>query len=518
MKKTAILLMAVISLCPFGGTPLKAYAEAPAAINTDAYVEENIFFTDFDSYKIGSEATEDKSFTGRSLNDGDYGLIQPNTKYETTKKSMKAASDIGSMKGTCMEFTEGQDWQNIQIPLNLSTGMTGRILISFDFFTSKPWGRTQIITELSSSQISGNTVQLIENENYKKTISTNKWHNIALYIDTDASKYSVFADGVKIGSADTTSKNGTLKYFKLQVLDGAISRYIDNVYIRKVDAEPEENIYSTDFDSYRIGLGATVKDTMLNRDLSAMYGTEQVNITHAYNVDGTTMTGVKKDEDHGTSLRFSEGDWRNANVILPQTDNVPMTVSFDFNMAGQGTMRMFGNDASNYGAVFKGTTLETKLDDTTTDNENVIQVGTWAHIEIYVDNPNSKYIMYVDGKKIGGENPFTKAGTLTTLQFQKRSGGVMFIDNLKVKYADTKLYFEEKENEDKSTGISVVYGAPEEAYVFTARYNSEGRLDAIYPIKGESGRIDLGTKVENATYRAFLWDENNAPLRSVVEK
>ncbi len=507
MKKTALLLAVVMCICSVG-VFLTAHAEN---------VTEDIFFTDFDSYKIGNEAKVETPFTG-SLNDRDYGLIQPNAKDETIKKSMKAASDIGSMKGTCMEFTKGQNWQNIQIPLNLSTGMTGRILISFDFFTSKPWGRTQILTELSRSQISGCDVQLIENENYKKTISTNKWHNIALYIDTDASKYSVFADGVKIGSADTTSKNGTLKYFKLQVLDGAISRYIDNVYIRKVDAEPEENIYSTDFDSYRIGLGATVKDTMLNRDLSAMYGTEQVNITHAYNVDGTTMTGVKKDEDHGTSLRFSEGDWRSANVVLPQTDNVPMTVSFDFNMAGQGTMRMFGNNASNYGAVFKGTTLETKLDDTTTDNENVIQVGTWAHIEIYVDNPNSKYIMYVDGKKIGGENSFTKAGTLTTLQFQKSSGGVMFIDNLKVKYADTKLYFEEKENEDKSTGISVVYGAPEEAYVFAARYNSEGRLDAIYPIKGESGKIDLGTKVENATYRAFLWDENNAPLRSAVEK
>ena len=509
MKKTALLLAVVMCICSVGVLSLMAHAEN---------VTEDIFFTDFDSYKIGTEETVDTPFTG-SLNDGAYGLIQPNAKDETIKKSMKAASDMGGTKGTCMEFAKGQNWQNIQIPLNLSTGMTGRILISFDFFTSKPWGRTQILTELSSSQISGCDVQLIEkNENYKKTISTNKWHNIALYIDTDASNYSVVADGVKIGSADTTSKNGTLKYFKLQVLDGAISRYIDNVYIRKVDAEPEENIYSTDFDSYRTGLGATVKDTMLNRDLSAMYGTEQVNITHAYNVDGTTMTGVKKDEDHGTSLRFSEGDWRNANVILPQTDNVPMTVSFDFNMAQQGTMRMFGNNGSNYGAVFKGTTLETKSDDTTTDNENVIQVGTWAHIEIYVDNPNSKYIMYVDGKKIGGENSFTKAGTLTTLQFQKSSGGVMFIDNLKVKYADTKLYFEEKENEDKSTGISVVYGAPEEAYVFAARYNSEGRLDAIYPIKGESGRIDLGTKVENATYRAFLWDENNAPLRSAVEK
>lgn len=515
MKKTAILLMAVISLCPFGGTPLKAYAEAPAAINTDAYVEENIFFTDFDSYKIGSDATVDTSFTG-SLNDGNYGLIAPNSKDETVKKNMKAASNIGNVNGTCMEFNKASDWENIHINIGGNDGVTGKVLISFDFFTNDPWGTTQILTNLNSSRILGNTVQLIEkNDNYQKTIGTKKWYNIALYIDTEAGKYSVFADGCKVGNTDTLKKEA-LKWFKIQVLNACTNRYIDNVYIRKVNAEPEENIYFTDFDSYRVRLGATVQDSMLNRDLTAWYGTDPAYIAGVANKN--EMTGAKFDDEHKTSLRFSAGDWRNANVILPQTDNVPMTVSFDFNMAGQGTMRMFGNDASNYGAVFKGTTLETKLDDTTTDNENVIQVGTWAHIEIYVDNPNSKYIMYVDGKKIGGENPFTKAGTLTTLQFQKRSGGVMFIDNLKVKYADTKLYFEEKENEDKSTGISVVYGAPEESYVFAARYNSEGRLDAIYPIKGESGRIDLGTKVENATYRAFLWDENNAPLRSAVEK
>lgn len=507
MKKTALLLAVVMCICSVGVLSLTAHAEN---------VTEDIFFTDFDSYKIGTEETVDTPFTG-SLNDGAYGLIQPNAKDETIKKNMKAASNIGNVSGTCMMFTAKTTNQKIRIPLNETEGVQGKFLISFDFYSENPWGSMYFSTNINNSRISGNMVQLIEkNDKYQRTVDSKKWHNLALYIDTDANKYSVFADGTKVGSTDTTKKEA-LKYFSIEEVNGSTNRYIDNIYIRKVDAEPEENIYSTDFDSYRVGLGATVQDSMLNRDLTTWYGTNPAYVAGA--ASNTEMTGAAKDNGYGTSLRFSTGDWRSANVILPQVDNAPMTVSFDFNMAQQGTMKLIGNNASNYGAVFKGTTLETKLDDTTTDNENVIQVGKWAHIEIYVDNPNSKYIVYVDGKQIGGENAFGKAGTLlTTLQFQKSSGGVMFIDNLKVKYADTKLCFEEEENNDEGTGISVVYGAPEEAYVFAARYNSEGRLDAIYPAKGKSGRIDLGTKVENATYRAFLWNENNAPLRSAVEK
>ena len=505
MKKTAFLLAAVMSLSAFGASLFTAHAEN---------VTEDIFFTDFDSYKIGNAETVNTPFTG-SLNDGEYGLIQPNQKNETVKKSMKAASNIGNMNGTCMEFAKGQNWQNIQIPLNLQEGMTGKVLMSFDFFTLNPWGRAQIITDLSCSQISGCDVQLIEkNENYKKTISTNKWHNIAVYVDTEAGRYSVFADGVKIGSANTTSTNGKLKYFKLQVLDGATNRYIDNVYIRKVDAEPEQSIYSTDFDSYRVNLGAAVQSSMLGKDLSAIYGTEQAHITHAYNVDGSAMTGAVKDNNYGTSLRFDTGDWRSANVVLPQTDNIPMMVSFDFNMAQQGTMKVIGNDASNYGAVFKGTTLETKLDNTSTDTENVIQVGKWAHVDIYVDNPNSKYIMYVDGEQIGGENAFGTTGNkLEMLNFQKVSGGVMFIDNLSVRYAETKLNW--KEND---AALSAVYSAPESVTVYAAEYDKEGKLLGISVENGLSGEVTLDKKEGAVSYKAFMWDGNNVSLCGALEK
>lgn len=519
MKKTAILLMAVISLCSFGGTPLKAYAEAPAAINTDAYVEENIFFTDFDSYKIGSDATVDTPFTG-SLNDENYGLIAPNSKDETVKKNMQAATNIGNVSGTCMVFKKESDNENIQMLLNGDKGVTGKVLISFDFYTSQSWGRTQIITEDSSSVIAGKVIQLVETTNTETTITLNKWNNIALYIDTEAGKYSIFCNGFKVGETNTTSQT-PLKYFKLQVLDHCIDRYIDNLNIRKVSAEPNQNIYFSDFDSYRVSLGGTVKDSMKDKNLSSWYGTEPSYVAGAN--EGTQISGTVKDEAaYGTSLRFASGDWRNVTTVLPVSYNAPMVVSFDFNMAVQGTMKILGDDWSNYGAIFNGFNLT--IGDDATKKENAIKENAWAHIDIYVDNQNKQFVIYIDGRQMGGVNSFVgKQTALTKVQFQKVSGGVMFIDNLSVKYADTKLYWQEEADDQTGSKVSVVYDKGDEnARAYAAEFDAEGRLLSI-AIEAEtesgstSGKLTLD-KHTGSRYKAFIWHADYSPVREAVEK
>lgn len=194
-----------------------------------------------------------------------------------------------------------------------------------------------------------------------------------------------------------------------------------------------DNIFKTDFDSYTIGTEDTVQSVFTN--LTERYGTDTLNIAAASKGSTETVTGEKLDDAHGTSMKFASGDWRMVSVNLPQAYDTAVLVSYDFCMAGQGTMRMFGNNSSNYRAIFEGTGLRfNDADGAPVEYENALTIGKWTKIEFYVDNANSTYIMYIDGKQIGGENTFATAGSnLQSFQLQKRSGGEMYIDNIEVK-------------------------------------------------------------------------------------
>ena len=198
---------------------------------------------------------------------------------------------------------------------------------------------------------------------------------------------------------------------------------------------PDDNIFKTDFDSYTIGTEETVQSVF--KDLTENYGTDTAYISAASQPSKTTVTGAALDAAHGTSMKFSSGDWRMVSVNLPQAYGTPVLVSYDFYMAGQGTIRMFGNNSVNYRAIFEGTGLRfNDTDGAPVEYQNALTIGKWTKIEFYVDNANGKYIMYIDGKQIGGENTFTvnDKSNLKSLQLQKRSGGEMYIDNIEVKH------------------------------------------------------------------------------------
>ena len=190
----------------------------------------------------------------------------------------------------------------------------------------------------------------------------------------------------------------------------------------------EENlIFATDFDSYTIGTGEKINTAFT----TLPYAEDKV----IANDNGTEMTGAQLDEEHGTSLKFSEGDWRNMSFVMPEECSSPVLVSFDFNMSGMGQIKMLSNNGQGYGGYFAGTTYYAGLDMNSPQGqlETAITVGEWAHIEIYNDSSEGKFIFYINGKPIGKYNTESNStSALSLVQFQKMNGGEMYIDNMKV--------------------------------------------------------------------------------------
>lgn len=271
-----------------------------------------------------------------------------------------------------------------------------------------------------------------------------------------------------------------------------------------VSAEGEdEHIFSTDFDSYTIGTAASVQSTFENLNEKA-YGGGNAYIASASNAAKTLVKGEIKDSSHGTSLKFAKGDWIIINTVLPQTYETPILVSFDFNMAEQGTMRMFGNNAANYRAIFEGPGVRfNSADGAPVEYNNVLTVGKWSRIEFYVDNANGKYIMYVDGRQIGEENAFTKPGDsnskLKSFQFQKRSGGEMYIDNISVRKVQKPPHADTMTASLNKTELSAEGDAAEVS--FSRSINTETVSDSSVTVTetdtGDNTDISIGGISEN---------------------
>ncbi len=289
-----------------------------------------------------------------------------------------------------------------------------------------------------------------------------------------------------------------------KAVSGILSAALVLTSLCAVSAEGEdEHIFSTDFDSYTIGTAASVQSKFENLNEKA-YGGGNAYIASASNAAKTLVKGEIKDSSHGTSLKFAKGDWIIINTVLPQTYETPILVSFDFNMAEQGTMRMFGNNAANYRAIFEGPGVRfNSADGAPVEYNNVLTVGKWSRIEFYVDNANGKYIMYVDGRQIGEENTFTKPGDsnskLKSFQFQKRSGGEMYIDNISVRKVQKPPHADTMTASLNKTELSAEGDAAEVS--FSRSINTETVSDSSVTVTetdtGDNTDISIGGISEN---------------------
>ena len=333
---------------------------------------------------------------------------------------------------------------------------------------------------------------------------------------------NTYVDGIMLENATADSvvvnfagKLSAGKQYRIELanIQGTIEQQLGTTQIPFETFAAEQGlIFKTDFDSYTIGNG----DPVQSKFESLPYAD---NIFRADSENAKTqVSGFNYGEEYGNVMEFGSGDWNwlNVNGYLPSACSGIIKVSFDFNMLEEGTIKMFGNNGSNYGVIFQGKNLVLGSDHENgqPSEMNVIDLDTWNKVEFYIDNTNKIYRFVLNGRTIGGDRNLEGDKTpLQLVQFHHISGGTMYIDNLEVKTVDemptetpTLSIAEDGEN------VIVNYAADKKAKAFAAAYDENGSLIAVDAQEGESGDMTF-PKLQNAVlYKAFLWDENYAPL------
>ena len=333
---------------------------------------------------------------------------------------------------------------------------------------------------------------------------------------------NTYVDGIMLENATADSvvvnfagKLSAGKQYRIELanIQGTIEQQLGTTQIPFETFAAEQGlIFKTDFDSYTIGNG----DPVQSKFESLPYAD---NIFRADSENAKTqVSGFNYGEEYGNVMEFGSGDWNwlNVNGYLPSACSGIIKVSFDFNMLKEGTIKMFGNHGSNYGVIFQGKNLVLGSDHVNgqPSEMNVIDLDTWNKVEFYIDNTNKIYRFVLNGRTIGGDRDLEGDKTpLQLVQFHHISGGTMYIDNLEVKTVDemptetpTLSIAEDGEN------VIVNYAADKKAKAFAAAYDENGSLIAVDAQEGESGDMTF-PKLQNAVlYKAFLWDENYAPL------
>ncbi len=122
-------------------------------------------------------------------------------------------------------------------------------------------------------------------------------------------------------------------------------------------------------------------------------------------------------------------------MLLPEKLEDEFILSFDFRMTDLGTFRVLTNNGTGACASLSGTSGKPESNDgTTVENvPNVIQLKKWESIELYVNPRDRKFAFYINGKIIGAEHTFYgETSQIESIQFQKISGGDMYVDNLSI--------------------------------------------------------------------------------------
>lgn len=265
------------------------------------------------------------------------------------------------------------------------------------------------------------------------------------------------------------------------------------------------NIFSTDFDSYTIGKELPVKETLVSLESAYPRGNGRI---------AGAAVGDVKDDDHGTSLKFAEGGWHNLNIAGWDNITEPLLFSFDFLEEGQGTIRFLTNNANGAIATIAGRDARPDTHDGTDAafTKNVVELNKWTPVEIYIDTPNQKFAFFIDGKLIGGLHEFYgEASSIESIQIQKISGGVMYIDNLSLKKVTAPALSVSADD----ANVTAVYNSgwrEKEAIAFIAAYDKDGVLLNVELAKGDKGTLTLPKNTSAVKYKAFLWGENQNPL------
>lgn len=252
-----------------------------------------------------------------------------------------------------------------------------------------------------------------------------------------------------------------------------------------VSAAAEDNeIYFTDFDGYSEFGGEYISQTLEN--MSSPYG--------KFSSGGASITGSCVDEEHGTSMRFDTGDWKNTTVGLPTTCRKKTLISFDFYMSTSGTMRILSDNGNGFFGSFMGTSAKPEANNGTTieAEENVISLGKWVNVEFYVDYEADMFIFYADGCPIGAPHElYGSKKPVSSIQFQKRSGGVMFIDNFTVTEVDEIPHMEPITLSISAPGGAVAPSDDSVRLKFSNAVNSESFDEETITVYDETNGVQM---------------------------
>lgn len=241
----------------------------------------------------------------------------------------------------------------------------------------------------------------------------------------------------------------------------------------------------------------------------------------------------KQMENHGTSAFMGAdveynymalGYWRDGGFAFNQGQKY--LISYDLLMGDADALHIFATEGTKIAVLFSGTGVSER-NEFAPLKENVLELGKWARVELYMDPGNKKYSVYVDGKLIGEEQSFEfnnpAAPEVGIINFRNvtQSNGI-YIDNVGIASLDempiakNEITLKEGEN---NTVIADYKATAEKAGVFIAAYDEGGiLLNAAYKTnqsvdgKGYEGTLSMN-KVDGAkTYKAFLWNDSYQPL------
>ena len=290
------------------------------------------------------------------------------------------------------------------------------------------------------------------------------------------------------------------------------------------------NLMFTNFDGYALGDGAWT---------NLAFGAKGEGGSQNYMVDGQFMfilNGAmepKQMENHGTSAFMGAnveynymalGYWRDGGFAFNQGQKY--LISYDLLMGDADALHIFATEGTNIAVLFSGTGVSER-NEVAPLKENVLELGKWARVELYMDPGNKKYSVHVDGKLIGEEQSFEfnnpAAPEVGIINFRNvtQSNGI-YIDNVGIASLDempiakNEITLKEGEN---NTVIADYKATAEKAGVFIAAYDEGGiLLNAAYKTdqtvdgKGYESTLSMN-KVDGAkTYKAFLWNDSYQPL------
>ena len=270
---------------------------------------------------------------------------------------------------------------------------------------------------ISKESVTSDTIKIYD--------ETNKQYLDFVFNEIGSTSVTIIFNGALKKNCEYTVEFGSLTDMLGQSIKTKMLAFNTNI----TEISDRTPIISCDFDSYRIGTSKVIDKPFIS--LSNAY----LNDMMRPNSNGDEIVGEVIDDNYGISMKMTAGDWRNLDIALMENLEDEFILSFDFRVTDVGTFRVLTNNGLGAQACIDGTSgkPESNNESTVEYITNVIKLKEWATVELYVNPKQQSFAFYINGKMIGDEHEFYgETSQIESIQFQKISGGDMYVDNLSI--------------------------------------------------------------------------------------